>query len=399
MRTLKIAAAVTLLAGLALHPAAASAGASTAAVEKSDNVKHLGRVPFWGGTHFAFDGNFAYAGQWNGRGARPEEGGVRIIGLKGKPRQLGFFACSGDDVDVEVVRKGLIAVGHHRADCNPPDAGEANAGIYLLDVRNPRKPKMVGSINLPSGRQTHTISVYPGKPIVYSNAGGLPTNGNRFAVMIDVSNPRKPEVVGEYQNPSPPTGCHDLTFHFDDRGKFGICAGYQGTQIWDVSDPLAPEVVTTIYNPLIQFHHFAQANRSGTLLAINDEAIGANGCFDRRVPAGAVWFYDISDIESPRLASYYAPPRGNTGSPVGSFWTPGGTCTSHDFGWAKDDKIVVPWFTGGINILNLEDPSSPEEIAHYQAEDSDVWSGAYYRGRVYINDTERGFEALKVKGL
>lgn len=395
MKALRVAAA-TLLVGLVLQPVA---GASAPQVDKTNNVKPLGRVPFWGGTHFAFDGNFAYAGQWDGRGEKPEEGGVHMIKLGKKPKRVGFFHCPGDDVDVEVVRKGLIAVGHHAARCNPQEQGTAASGVYLLDVKNPKRPRLVGSINLPSGGLTHTITVYPGKPIIYSNAGGLPTNGGRVAYMIDVKNPRKPKIVSEFQSPAVPTGCHDLTFHFDDRGKFAFCAGFEGTDIWNVEDPLAPEIVTTIYNPLIQFHHFAEANKSGTLLAINDEAIGANGCVNERLPAGAVWFYDISNIELPVLVSYYAPPRGNTGSPVGSFWTPGGTCTSHDFGWATKDKIIVPWFTGGINVLSLEDPAAPAEIAHYRAEDSDTWSARYHKGRVYLNDTVRGFEALEVKGL
>ena len=54
-----------------------------------------------------------------------------------------------------------------------------NAGVYLLDVRNPRRPRQLGGVNLPSGGLTHSITAYPGEPIVYSNPGGLPTNGRR----------------------------------------------------------------------------------------------------------------------------------------------------------------------------------------------------------------------------
>jgi hypothetical protein len=173
---------------------------------------------------------------------------------------VGFFHCPGNDMDVAFVRRGLIAVGHHVAACNPPDAGEATSGVILLNVRNPRRPRQIGRVNLPSGGLTHTISKYPGEPIIYSNPGGLPTNGQMFTRIIDISKPRNPEIVAEFRPPAPPTGCHDFTFHFDERGKFGICAGLQGTQIWDVSDPLEPSVVTTIYNPLIQFSHFAVAS-------------------------------------------------------------------------------------------------------------------------------------------
>lgn len=397
MRSLRMAAGLFLLAGLIVHPA--PAGANEAKVNKSKNVTAVAHVPYWGGTHLAFGGGFAYGGQWDGRGDKPNVGGVRIFDITGQPRQVGFFRCPGNDVDVAFVRPGLVAVGHHSAKCNPFDDGEDDAGIYLLDVRNPKRPVQLGQVNLPAGRQSHSITAYPGKPIVYSNAGGLPTNGGTFTHMIDVSNPAKPKIVGEFRPPPPPTGCHDFSFQFDKRGKFGICAGLQGTQIWDVSDPLKPSVVTTIYNPLIQFSHYAVASEDGKLLVINDENLTANDCVEQETPTGAIWVYDISNIESPRFLSYFSPPRGNTGSPIGSFWTGGGTCTSHDFNFVDNRTVVVPWYTGGFNVVSLEDPSAPEEIAYYQPDNTDMWSAHYYKGRIYTNDTVRGFEALEVEGL
>jgi hypothetical protein len=80
----------------------------------------------------------------------------------------------------------------------------------------------------PSGMQIHSITVYPGKPIIYSNPGGLPSNGQMLTHMIDVSNPARPKIVGTFSPQGPPTGCHDFSFHFDKRGKFGICAGLGG---------------------------------------------------------------------------------------------------------------------------------------------------------------------------
>jgi hypothetical protein len=399
MRFLRIAGAVALLAALTMQPGTA------AGVDKSKNVSVVAHVPYWGGTHLTFGGGYAYGGQWNGRGERPKIGGVRIFDISGQPRQVGFFHCPGEDVDVAFVEPGVIAVGHHAAICNPFEDGEDDAGVYLLDVSNPSKPSMLSQINLPrdvsavdrTGRQNHSITKYPGKPIIYTNPGGLPSNGQMITHMIDVSNPSKPKIVGEFRPPPPPTGCHDFSFHFDKRGKFGFCAGLQGTQIWDVSDPLAPTVVSTIYNPLIQFSHYAVASADGKILAINDENITANDCVEQETPTGAVWFYDISDIENPQLLSYFSPRRG--GGPVGSFETPDGPCTSHDFNWADNRTVVMPWYTGGFSVINAEDPTAPEEIAYYQPDETNTWSAHYYEGRIYTNDMVRGFEALEVAGL
>lgn len=401
MRFLRIAGAVALLAALAVQPSA------TAAATKSKNVSVVAEIKYWGGSHLTFGGDYAYAAQWNGRGARPKVGGVHIIDISGKPREVGFFRCPGDDVDVAVVSSDVIAVGHHAAGCNGYKEGEDDSGLYLLDVSNPSKPSMLGSLNLPrdvdgqdrSGRQNHSITKYPGKPIIYTNPGGLPSNGQMITHMIDVSNPDKPKVVGSFRPPPPSTGCHDFSFHFDKRGKFGICAGLGGTSIWDVSDPLKPSVVSSIYNPLIQFSHYAVASADGKILAINDENITANDCVEQETPTGAMWFYDISDIENPRFLSYFSPPRGDTGSPFGSFWVGGGTCTSHDFNWADNRRVVVPWYTGGFNVIDVKDPSAPQETAFYQPEGGSMWSAHYYRGRVYTNDQLLGFGAYEVAGL
>ena len=401
MRMIKIVGAVALLA-LALQPAAA-----TAAANKSDNVSVVAEVKYWGGSHLAFGDGLAYAGQWNGRGERPKVGGVRIMDITGKPREVGFFKCSGDDVDVAFVKPGVIAVGHHAAACNAlkDDESEDDAGVYLLDVSNPSKPTMLGDLNLPrqvqgqdrTGKQNHSITKYPGKPIIYTNPGGLPSNGQMITHMIDVSNPEKPKVAAEFRPPPPSTGCHDFSFHFDKRGKFGFCAGLGGTSIWDVSDPLAPTVLTHIVNPFIQFSHYAVASADGEILAINDENITANEGAEPESPTGAMWFYDISDITSPQLLSFFSPRR--AASPICSFESPDGPCTSHDFNWANNRTVVVPFYTGGFSVIDVKDPATPTETAFYQPEGGSMWSAHYYKGRIYTNDQLLGFTALEVDGL
>ncbi|MGH2807536.1 MAG: LVIVD repeat-containing protein [Actinomycetota bacterium] len=398
MKLLRIVGAVALLGALTLQPASAQ-------VNKSKNVTEIAKIKYWGGSHLTFGGGYAYAGNWDGRGERPKVGGVRIMDISGKPRQAGFFYCPGDDIDVAFVKPGVIAVGHHTATCNPFEDGEDDAGLFTVDVSDPANPKQLGQINLPrdigavdrTGRQNHSISKYPGKPLIYTNAGGLPSNGGMISHMIDVSNPAKPKIVGEFRVPPPSTGCHDFSFHFDKRGKFGFCSGLGGTSIWDVSDPLAPEVITHIVNPLIQFSHYAVASADGKILAINDENVTANDCVEQETPTGAMWFYDISNIESPQFLSFFSPRRG--AAPIGSFDTPDGPCTSHDFNWVDNRTVVVPWYTGGFNVIDVKDPSAPEEIAFYQPEGGSMWSAHFYKGRIYTNDQLLGFGAFEVDGL
>ncbi len=357
----------------------------------------IARVAYKGGSHLTFGNGFAYGGELNGVSGRDEpgyedKGGVRIFDITGKPRQAGFFKCPGNDLDVAYVKPGLIAVGYHKAACTEP--GE---GLFTLDVSKPSKPRLLGHLTYPTPlNRTHAIARYPGKPLIYVAGGGL-GRGQESIAMIDVSNPRKPKMVESYL--APPRGCHDISFHFDKRGKFAFCAGLEEVQILEVSKPLAPEVVARIHNPLIQFAHYAVASADGKILVINDEAVTVNECVKEEAPAGAIWVYDISDIEEPEMLSYFSPPRGRTGLPIGSFESPGYTCTSHDFNFANNRTVVVPWYKGGFNLVSLKNPRKPEELAYYMPKGTNMWSAHWYKGRIYTNDMGRGFEALTVKGL
>ena len=67
-----------------------------------------------------------------------------------------------------------------------------------------------------------------------------------------------------------------------------------------------------------------------------------------------------------------------------------------------DDTLVyLTWFSGGLRIVDLKDPTRPEEIAHYipepragfpspQSNDVDVDE----RGLVYMLDRNKGLDIL-----
>jgi hypothetical protein len=405
MRSLRILSALGLIAGLAVP--AGQAGAQSS-VDKTDNVRQVARFEREGGTELAAAGRFVYSGQLNGgpeypsRNTAAERGGMHVhLVRRNRVRHVGSLNCPGNDNTVRVVRRGLVAMAHHVNDCNPPEAsGESAHGMMLVNVRNPRRPRLVGTVNLPSGGSAHTLTPYPGKNLVYISPGGLPTNGGGRTHIVDVSRPRNPKIVADFVPPSPPTGCHDFAFHISRDKKLGFCAGYGATQIWDVSDPLEPQVLSRIVNPAIQFHHFAIASSDGNLLAIDDEAFAFHECHTGQSPTGRVWIYDISDPSSPVLQSSFAPPRGGDGT-VGHFigWIPS-WCLSHGLDWMPGThNLAVTWFSGGWSVLDLSEPTSPEEVAFFMDEDSAAYSALWHRGLLFINDTARGVEAFSIRGL
>lgn len=352
--------------------------AGAVVVDKSDNVTHVANVPYTGGTDLAFSGDLVYAAR------QGDGGGVSIFDVSGRrPKKLGFVSCPGTQNDVAVVKPGLIALGFYSGDC-----GGGESGIRLIDVSNPKRPKLRDAIGFPDG--THTLTVYPGKPLIYSSPGGLGENGG-VEHIVDVSNPRRMKVVGEY---TPNTfGCHDLTFHFTKEAKLAFCPGQQETEILDVSNPVEPQLVAEI-PPNMEFPHSAVASPDGQLLVIGDESLfTVHDCTSGKSPTGALYAYDISDPAQPAFLGHHSSPRG--GDPAG---TPGtAVCTAHNFNFIpKTKQVVTSWYTGGTSVVDFSEPATPVEVAHFRPDDADTWSSYWYRGRIYANDGARGLDVLKL---
>ncbi|HWL66389.1 MAG TPA: hypothetical protein VNP73_10485 [Actinomycetota bacterium] len=386
MKALKIGILAATLLIVAIAPA-------TAEVE---GMKPVGQVKFTGGTELAASGKYIYAGELNGhtdRNEEPTKGGIHIIDVSKGMKEVGFLHCPGTDNDVEVVKPGLIIVSFSQNQC----ALGAGNGLMTVDVRNPKQPRVLGFVN--TGKN-HTHKPLPGTSLVYTAGGGLSGGPAAGPAIVDVKNPAKPEVVAKPQTIT--TDCHDISFHITKDSKLGFCAGAIGTgevQIWDVSDPLAPVSIGKVVNPAIQYSHYAVASTDGKLLAIDDEAFAAHDCNTGQSPTGRIWIYDISNPATPIPMGSFAAQRGGDGQTnIGTF--PGWTtswCLSHGLDWQPDThNIAVTWFTGGVSVLNVDTPSTPQEVAYFQAEDSTTYSALWHNGRLYTNDMRRGVDGFEV---
>jgi hypothetical protein len=372
-----------------------------AQIDKSDNLRRTytftyeGAVYppvaaddyFKGGTDMAFDRNLIYAMQ------QGPDGGVHIIKRTRKKAghvKVGFVPCPGEQNDVEVVEPGLIAIGYHSSQCGDVIGG----GIRLINVENPSRPRYLGSVSFEGG--THTLTKYPGKPLIYSSPNGL---GNVEGVeqIIDVSDPAKPEVVASYANRA--NACHDLTFYFDKDKKLAFCPGSDRTEIWDVSDPLAPVPISEIVNPAIFFHHSAMATHDGKYLIVGDENTEADEC--EGGTTGALWTYDITDPALPTPVGYFGIARGQAPGSANS--DRNSYCTAHIFNFIPGTYILVAsWYAAGINVIDYSDPANPVEIAHYFGSGDDYanyWSAYWHKGRIYGNDRTRGLDVFRPKGI
>ena len=389
-RRLALALSVGLVAAL-MAPAAQARPAPEA--EASDNVKQIASFVyenkakdfFAGGTDIAFSGKYAYAMQ---QGA---DGGVHIIDASGAtPKKLAFIPCPGGQNDVAVVKPGLIAIGYHSSQCG----GTSGAGIRLVDVKNPNNPKYLGTVETPGG--THTLTTYPGKPIIYASPGGL-ANGGGTEQIIDVSDPSKPKIAAEF-DPNGPIGCHDVEFFVNKDKQIAGCAGAGEAQLWDVSDPLAPVTISHIPVPA-QFPHSFAFTDDGKYVVIGDEAIAGNDCSGG--PTGALWVYDVS-IPQPALVGWWGPQRGQL--PAGSSnYNRNTWCSAHLFNFIPGTHtLVASWYSGGMSVIDFSNPTLPSELAYYMGTGDDItnyWSAYWYDGRIWANDRVKGLDVFTVKGL
>lgn len=386
----RLIVAITALA--MLLPIGSASGRVAPEADKSDNVKLIANFPyenegadfFSGGTDIDFQGKWVYAMQ---QGAN---GGVHVIKNGKKPKKVAFIPCPGEQNDVAVVRKGLIALGYHSTMCGGP-----GAGVLLVDVRNPKAPKLLGRVETPGG--THTLTVLPGNDLIYASPGGL-ANGNGVEQIIDVSDPKKPEIAATFTPQR--IGCHDLAFYITKATQIAACPGAGETQLWDVSDPLAPTTIAHIPNPFNQFNHSAAFTHDGKYMVIGEEAIVGNDCVGG--PTGALFIYDVSNPATPIPMGYFGIERAPL--PAGSSNVDRNTwCTAHLFNFIPGTyTLVASWYAGGMNVIDFSNPSTPEEVAHYMGIGDGItnyWSAYWNDGRIWANDRVKGLDVFEVKGL
>ncbi len=214
----------------------------------------------------------------------------------------------------------------------------------------------------------------------------------------------------------------DLAF----TGNYAIQGSYSGWEIWDISNPRAPQLATAYYCPASQSDVSVYKN----LLFISGEGLsGRLDCGGQGVQdtvsterLRGLRIFDISDIRNPKtVAAYdYHPPTPEPthtilpaaqpiagkriavgvdeehdhvrGQPHAHLWifdvsdlkdirplstfhvgendspwsTAPGRFGAHQFQEHIDDTLVfAAWFSGGLRVIDIKDPELPEEVGWF----------------------------------
>ena len=284
--------------------------------------------------------------------------------------------------------------------------------MVFTDVTDPYNPEQTAILTTSNGN--HNLVVVPGTPFVYSSQSG--GEGGATSI-VNAEDPRNPVEVKNWANGY---GCHDATFYMNaQEGKYrGYCAGIEKLQIWNLTDPANPTVISEWGWPALGVHdfgaislatfaHLAIPNHDASILILGDETGGgaAPGCdFSANVggttvtgPLGNLWFYDISDETNPQLRGSYSP----------SVYDQRGSCTAH-FGRVIEDTnhVVMGFYSAGVVMVDFRDPQNPVEVAHYEQPlpgplsegegAGSIWDVWYYQGYLFTGDMTHGLDVLTV---
>ena len=407
-------------------PAAqASPNASADEIYASSNVKQVGRLAYRGGTDLEF-ANIAgrryvvAGGQTN---YTPDEfAGIRIIDVTTptKPKLTGFLHCNTSQNDIQVRgRYAYVGIDFDTnggvldaPDCwaNLGDDVGPQAGVLVVDLGNPRRPRAVGFVAIADG--AHNTTLHPTKPLLYVSVSELPDRPNVIHV-VDVRNPRRPKVVATPAM-QPGDTPHEITFNKKGTRAY-VASSFTHSLVLDTTNPLAPKVISRISDPAINFHHQADPTPDGHYLLISDELVGAEG--NGYCPGGGIHVWDLTVEAAPvKVGAYFIPdsfaetddttkgPRPLLGD-IRPY-----RCTAHVMRIAPDGRtLVMGWYSQGAQVLDLsglpglsagaqglDAGVGIRRLGHWSVRFGDAWSAKMDdRGYIFTGDTQRGMDVLR----
>jgi hypothetical protein len=292
-------------------------------------------------------------------------------------------------------------------------------GFKIYDISDRAKPRLI-THHKTHGRGVHRFDMDADYAYISTEMPGYIGN---ILVIYDVRNPAKPQEVSRWwlpgqhlsggEKPTWPGRQHRLhhTLRVGDRLYAGCWHG--GVRVVDVADIRKPRTIGEHnYHPPFPepSHTFMGLPKpvNGRQIAIaideEDHAHSAEEMAKRRGrPHACMWVFDIGDLKKIQPLAVYEV------SELDSPWSRAapGRFGAHQFQEhmkGGDTLVYCAWFAGGLRIVDIADPTAPQEVGYYipepaagkaapQSNDVDVDE----RGLIYLGDRYNGFDILEFK--
>ena len=286
------------------------------------------------------------------------------------------------------------------------ERGYDEGGFKVWDISDKTSPRLL------CHQRTHGFGVHRfdmDQRYAYISTE-MPGYIGNILVIYDLANPEKPQEVSRWWIPGQhlaggetPTWegyGHRLHHALRVGDELWASVWHAGFRVIDISDITQPRTrATHTYHPWI-------VEPTHTVLPVTPRFDG------RRVavvadeehahrhgqPHAGLWLFDITDLDAiTPLSTFHV-------SEMDSPWSrAAGRFGMHQFQEHIDDHLVYcAWFSGGLRIVDIGDPTQPQESGFYiptpvagepspQSNDVDV----YDRGLIYLLDRNRGVEVIE----
>ncbi len=329
------------------------------------------------------------------------------FGVSKKIKQIGRIDLPGGGK--VVVENGFAYVGH----MDPPH------GTSIIDVSDPKHPKVVAHLEVPNGIHSHKVTVMGDVMLVNQERYMTSKEGQGGLKIFDISNRAKPREIAFFK--AAEKGVHRFTS--DERYAYfsPVMEGYVGNiaMILDLKDPSRPEEVGRWWMSGQWIGGGETPSWKGTLHRCHHPIRKGNRLYVSYWHGGFV-ILDISDMSKPKLVSHvdwsppYPSPTHTTlpmpgrlmdrdimvvtdeeaqklsptpqaflwvvditeetrPTPISTFLAPedgasnnGGRFGAHQPAEQVYSNILyVTWFAGGLRAIDFSNPYRPTEVGTY----------------------------------
>ncbi len=269
-------------------------------------------------------------------------------------------------------------------------------GLFIFDVTNPATPVQVDHLSNVPGFDIKVWQNY-----AYCVTGGYSIDGG---MIVDLSDPTNAVVAGTFDshhnifidsfgylymeapglkilslsNPINPV----LVFEtLDNEGHDAVRIGnrlfdfhgFDGTNIYDVTNPASPQLLASIMSPNIVYNHSGWTTEDGNYLYICDELASGS--------QADITIWDIRDYENIVQVAHYTEP----------------TASIHNL-YIKGNYAFVSHYEKGFRVFKISNPLHPQLIAEYDPLPGSMTGfngtfGVYIfapSGNLYVSDDDRG---------
>ncbi len=306
---------------------------------------------------------------------------------------------------VRIRRFALIGVDLHNVAVDQNGVSHTNDGrgaeLMVVEVTNPANPSIRGSVEATTG--THTVACVPSTNCRYAYSSGERDAFSIFKIR-KLSKPREIDSNPKTKKIDPfstPTGGHKWNF---DNAGYGIHTGYDGSSVFDISNPRKPTLVTTTgkaggldpeqpgtkgYNDFIHHNSFrpnAQAFKAGAapsyakgnvLLVTEEDYVQTDcslaGSFQtwhvtklNRHAGSAIKPLDKVELSDLQEQQEMAVPQ-----PQGTF------CSAHWFDYHPSGIVAIGYYGGGTQFIDVRDPRDIKSYGYAYMGASEVWDAMW----------------------